>query len=204
MLKGTLSWDFQHLFHFVKKLFMGTLYSRVEWFWRKKMLHIVCCAKLLLDPNSKISCLNVASFLGRKAFENLDCYPKSTTKIIKKHFWKLRQGRTMSLICLKAKNEVNFKKNYFDLVQIKISFAHFWKIKMNIKQIFVFKFSFCRLFFDVSGRCLQVFQKILIFKVPMIFWKWKLCGACDALPRGRNCRFFGIEFLKIYLISRNV
>ena len=36
----------------------------------------VCCAKLLLDPNSKISCLNVASFLGRNAFENLDFYPK--------------------------------------------------------------------------------------------------------------------------------
>ena len=106
------------------------------------MLHIVCCAKLLLDPNSKISCLNVASFLGRKAFENLDCYPKSTTKIIKKHFWKLRQGRTMSLICLKAKNEVNLKKNYFDLVQIKISFAHFWKIKMNIKQILFANFLF--------------------------------------------------------------
>ena len=26
---------------------------------KKKMLHIVCCTKLLLDPYSKISCLNV-------------------------------------------------------------------------------------------------------------------------------------------------
>ena len=35
-------------------------YIRVEWFWReKKMLHILCCAKLLLYPNFKISCLNV-------------------------------------------------------------------------------------------------------------------------------------------------
>ena len=38
----------------------------------------------------------------------------------------------------------------------------------------------------------------------MIFWKWKLCRACDGRSRSRNCRFFGIEFLKIYLFSRNV
>ena len=47
------------------------MHGRVEWFWKR--LHIVCCAKLLLDPNSKISCINVASFLGRKAVENFDC-----------------------------------------------------------------------------------------------------------------------------------
>ena len=28
--------------------------------------------------------------------------------------------------------------------------------------------------------------------------------ACDAYAHGRNCRFFGIELLKIYLIDRNV
>ena len=32
--------------------------------------HMSCCAKLLLDPNSKISCLYVASFLRWKASEN--------------------------------------------------------------------------------------------------------------------------------------
>ena len=42
-----------------------------------KMLHILCCPKLLFDPNSKISCLYFASFLGRcRASENLACYPK--------------------------------------------------------------------------------------------------------------------------------
>ena len=60
----------------VNTFFFTVQYSRVEWFWRKKMLQIVFCAKLLLAPNSKISCLNVASFLGPKAFENLGCYPK--------------------------------------------------------------------------------------------------------------------------------
>ena len=40
---------------------------------------------------------------------------------------------------------------------------------MNIKQIlFQRKFSFCILFFDVVGRCLEVFKKLLIFKVPVI------------------------------------
>ena len=34
-------------------------YNRAEWF-RKKCCHILCCAKLLWHPNSKISCLNVA------------------------------------------------------------------------------------------------------------------------------------------------
>ena len=36
---------------------------------------------------------------------------------------------------LRAKNEEIFKKNiYFDLIQIKNSFAHFRKLKRNIKQ----------------------------------------------------------------------
>ena len=39
--------------------------------------------------------------------------------------------------------------------QFQKQFCPFWKIKMNIKQK-KFKFSFCRLFFDVLGSCLQV------------------------------------------------
>ena len=63
----------------------------------------------------------------------------------------------------------------------KNSFAHFWKIKMNINKK-NFKFSFCILFLDVLGRCLKVFKKILIFKVPVIFLKLK------TLPRVRRAR----------------
>ena len=43
---------------------------------KNKKLYILSCAKLLQDPNSKISYLSVASFLGRKASENLGCYIK--------------------------------------------------------------------------------------------------------------------------------
>ena len=74
------------------------------------MLHILCCAKLLLDPKSKISCLNVASFLGRGASENLDCYPKISNK---KTFLKLATGGNIFFDFFKAKNEEIFKKNLF-------------------------------------------------------------------------------------------
>ena len=81
---------------FVKTIILRKLsvVIRVEWFWEKKMLNIVCCAKLLLDPNSEISCLKVVSFLGRRAFEKLDC-PKST-KFFVLPFWSLRQGKMYS------------------------------------------------------------------------------------------------------------
>ena len=138
------------------------------------MLHIVCCAKLLLDPNSKISCLNVASFLGRKAFENLDCYPKinNNNKIVKP-FWSLRQG---GMYFLKAKNKVKFKKKLFwpCTDQKQLQYAYFWKIKMNIKQFFSSNFLLHIILWCI-GKVSTSLQKILIFKVPVIFWKWKLC-----------------------------
>ena len=75
-------------------------------------MYIVCCAKLLLDPNSKITCLNVASFLGRKAFENLGFHPK----IQKDIFFAIPfcniflKPAMYSLIFLNAKNEMKRKK----------------------------------------------------------------------------------------------
>ena len=53
------------------------MYGKLGWSdFEKKKKHILCCAKLLKDPNTKISVLYVASFLGPRASENLDCYPK--------------------------------------------------------------------------------------------------------------------------------
>ena len=52
------------------------------------------------------------------------------------------------MIFSKAKNEEKYKKNYFDLVQIKNSFAIFRKIKSNIlkrKKIQIFIFVDCSL-----------------------------------------------------------
>ena len=63
----------------------------------------------------------------------------------------MRQGETYSLIVLKSKNEVKKKKKIiFTLYRTITVFAHFWKIKMNIKQIFVlsnFLFVDCSLMF---------------------------------------------------------
>ena len=62
------------------------------------MLHILCCAKLLLDPKSKIACLNVASFLGRRA-----------SIFFLKTLLKPATGGNIFFDFLKAKNEEIFK-----------------------------------------------------------------------------------------------
>ena len=64
-------------------------------------------------------------------------------------FFKPATGGNGFFDFFKAKNEEKKKKKYFDLVQIKKSFAHFRKIKNNTKLNLCFKFYFCRLFFDV-------------------------------------------------------
>ena len=46
----------------------------------------------------------------------------------------------------------------------------------------------------------QIFSLKLIFKVPKIFWKWKLCRACTARALVQIRRCFGIGLIKIYLI----
>ena len=75
----------------------------------KKMLNIVCCAKLLLDPNSEISCLKVVSFLGRRAFEKLDC-PKSTKFFV---FEACDRVKRILKFFLKLKMKLNSKKYLF-------------------------------------------------------------------------------------------
>ena len=84
------------------------------------MLHILCCATLLLDPKSKISCLNVSSFLGRRASENLDCYPKISQKKFEQKFLKPQGERMYSLIFLKAINEEILKKIFILTLYIQI------------------------------------------------------------------------------------
>ena len=115
----------------------------------KIMLHILYCAKYLLNPNSKIACLNVASFLGRRASENFKSYHKISKIIFVNTFFQPETGGSVFFDFFIAKNEEKFKNNiFFDLVQIKNSFAHFRKIK-NILNKFVSQLYCCRLFFDV-------------------------------------------------------
>ena len=92
-------------------LYQCILYLRVEWFWRKKLLCFLHCAKLLKDPDSKISCLYVAfSFVAGLLSQKFYCCPKISNTI----FYLT-----------------------FNIVQIKNSLAHFWKDKRNIKQILI-------------------------------------------------------------------
>ena len=47
-------------------------------------------------------------------------------------------------------------------------------------------------------------KKKFIFKVLVIFWKWKLCCTCAGRAHGKIRRFFGIELIKIKPIDSNV
>ena len=171
----------------------------VGWSDLKKCYTLCVVPNCCWSPIPKFHVFLMPLSLVARPLKNWTVTLKSTPNFFLKPFWSLRQGWMYSLIFLKTKNEVKFKKKLFwPCTDQKQFYPFFERKKMNIKQIFFFKFYFCIFFFDVLGRCLQV-KKILIFKVPVIFWKLKL-----ACTRGRNCRLFGIEFLKIYLISRNV
>ena len=63
---------------------------------------------MLLDPNSKISCLNVASFLGARPLKILAVTLKSTQIL----FLKPATGGNVFFDFWKAKNEVKFKKKF--------------------------------------------------------------------------------------------
>ena len=88
-------------------------------------------------------------------------YPKISNNKKLKRFSGLWQGGTYSLIFWKGKNEEILQKHiYFDLVQIKHSFAHFRKIKNDTKLNKNLKCYCCRLFFDALGMSLQIFWKL--------------------------------------------
>ena len=88
----------------------------------------------------------------------------------------------------KENSRETVKKIYYFLDQKP--FAHFWKIKENILQPLISKF----MFDNFSFKYKDGFSKFTIFI--LFFWKLKTLRA-----RGRKCRFFGIELLKIYLID---
>ena len=141
-------------------------------------LHILCCAKLLLDPKSKISCPNVASFLGRRASPNLKLLPWNQPKKKFKTFLKPEMGGRYSLIFYRAKNEEIFKKIFIlTLYRSKtvLSFDHFCKIKNHtIKKISNFLYVDCSL---MHKECFQI--KLLIVRVPVIFLKCKFFWVWD-------------------------
>ena len=77
-----------------------------------------------------------------------------------------------SLGLLETENEEKIKKKankYVSFDQFKTKFAHLGVSQKNLKKI---NFEF--LFFEGISNLLEFF---IIFRVPVIFWKWKLCHA---------------------------
>ena len=159
------------------------------------MLHFLFCAKLLLDPNSKISCLSVASFLGSRASEYLDCCPKMS----KKHFFywkffKVSPVTKMFFFSLFKSENWRDRSKYYLLDQKP--FCQILEYKKYF-TLFNFKFYCCRLFFDIlyeEGFC-KFKKRRINFKVPGIFWKWKLCRACYVLV-AKFADFFKLTYYK--------
>ena len=153
-----------------------------------------CC---MWDTNSKISCLHVASFLGRRASENLDCsvtlHKMSTPKNCILNFLSFTWTKIFYLACLTAKTEV---------ILIK-PFCPFLEENKKIHNKLQFQILFLVIFLWFIKQDSVNFQIIYIFKVLAIFWKLKLCRACNA-SAGRHLLIFWNWPPKIYLISRNV
>ena len=165
------------------------------WFWKIKTYTFD------IGPNSKISCLYVASFLGRRVSENLDCYPKMRTKnVFIEFFLRFHLKQYIFFSLFKSKNwRYTSKKCFYYFLEQK-PFWPFLENKIKYLTNFNFKFYWWLLFYDILERILQIFNKD----------KYSfLTNNIQTLLRVRRThgeirRFFGIYHLKIYLISRNV
>ena len=133
------------------------LYDRVEWFFRNK--NLATCHVVV------------------------DCYGTPNPKC---HFdVLLHLKKNVFLSLLKSKNWRDTQNKFvFPLSKSKTVLPVFEKLKKNTKHTLILKFlcDNCSLMYK-KGFC--KFSKTYHFKVPVIFWKWKLCQS-----RCKICRFF--------------
>ena len=119
--------------------------------------------------------------------------------------WAHTKNKICSLACLNAKTEELLEKKIVLLFLDQKPFCPFWKKRKNYLTNCNFKFYYWRLFFDILGRILHIFEILFLFLGPCNFLKIKtLPSVCDTRECGEICRFFGIDLLKIYVISRNM
>ena len=146
-----------------------------------------CCSRLLWDPKSKMSLWCVAFSLGagpHRASANFAC----NLKIRRRKIFEIFKGFTWKnvfLSLLKSKNWRDTQNKFvFPLSKSKTVLPVFEKLKKNTKHTLILKFlcDNCSLMYK-KGFC--KFSKTYHFKVPVIFWKWKLCQS-----RCKICRFF--------------
>ena len=134
--------------------------SKVGRFWKKKFVHFPCCAKLLQDPKSKITQINVAYQLVAWPQKSLTVTLKTTANFCLKYVLKPATGGIVFLDFLKLKIKRYSPKNLFCYCLDQNRFVLFWKItpKNFLKLIF-----FWQLFFDVKGRVMHL-------KISKFFW----------------------------------
>ena len=69
------------------------------------------------------------------------------------------------------------------------------KFYFKMMKIFIFRIFFLTSVFISKKGIWKIWKNILIFKVPVVFWKWKCC----------QIRWlFGIEFIKKYTWYKNI
>ena len=102
---------------------------------KNKKLNFLRCAKLLKDPNSKISCLYVESFLGRSADSQGLC-KFGLLPLNKQHnffylkFSKVSPEQNLFFSLFKSENLKEKCKTFFKTIYyIKNRVGHFWELK---------------------------------------------------------------------------
>ena len=100
-------------------------------------------------------------------------------KILFNKFKGCTSNKMCSLACLKAKTGEKPTTFCVSPCTDQKPFWPFLGIKKNIKQLWISNF----LLGDYSLMYKKGFGNFFfIFKVPAIFWKWKLCRVCENLP----------------------
>ena len=126
------------------------------------------------DLNSRISCLNVGYSLGTRLLKIWNFTLKWILKIVYWFFmFHLKLNLFFSLFIAKIEKKVTntFCILFFRSKTILSIFGERKKYLTNFN--FKFYFLYCSLI--IKKVCANFQKKILIFKVPLIFWKWKLC-----------------------------
>ena len=137
-----------------------TILYTIRWrdFERKFSLHFPWCGRLLQNPSSKISCLNVAC---HRASENVDCCRKiRRKKVCLKRFFKPAAGGNVLFDFSKLKMKRNsHKKLFFHCPDQKNCFAHFGGMKKILSK-FQLKTLFLAIFLCSKRKVFANFKKI--------------------------------------------
>ena len=155
------------------------------------LCQIVVCG--IPIPKFHVFMLPLSLVAGPQKIWTVTLHKMSTPKNCILNFFSFTWTKIFYLACLKAKTEV---------ILIK-PFCPFLEENKKIHNKLQFQILFLVILLWFIRKDSVNFQIIYIFKVLAIFWKLKLCRACNA-SAGRHLLIFWNWPPKIYLISRNV